>query len=462
MKIEKLHLENIGVFDSLDLAFPRCGQPGNKADIHIFTGTNGSGKSTLLYALAGALVGPFRQTEHLIFQRFRHSNPNAFVEVLFEGQQVINYAIKNPQKISYFTHLPLITDRKNSADWFGKHIIHAYANSNDSDHKSVDELISEFIQAKHETNDDDGEYQGSAFAAFAYSGNRSLNSLDELTIEELELNPYDKALSFLETTESRQIIQSIAAQKMKQAIELSQNNQKQAEQYNVVIQQLEKAIQEIVGWEIKFKLEANPFNLFLEIDRRLLEFDVLPDGLKSIMSLLADLIRRLDKIVWIDDRNVLERDFILFLDEIDIHLHPAWQRKILPVIQKIFPNAQIFVSTHSPFVVGSVSDAYVYSFKLEDNGVSILEKLEESKAGNSYSLILEDIFGIEETFDEETETQFRQFYQLRDDIMHGDDDKIAEWRQLARLLMEKGIEVADIVGMELRQMSRILEKDLSV
>jgi hypothetical protein len=42
MKIEKLHLENIGVFDSLDLAFPRCGQPGNKADIHIFTGTNGS------------------------------------------------------------------------------------------------------------------------------------------------------------------------------------------------------------------------------------------------------------------------------------------------------------------------------------------------------------------------------------------------------------------------------------
>jgi len=438
MKIEKLHLENIGVFDSLDLEFKACKH--KKAEIHIFTGTNGSGKSTLLYALAGALVGLFRQREHLIFQRFR--NNNAFVEVLFEGKQVINYAIKKLQKRSYFTQLPLIT----SGDLSSGHIRHAYANS------SHDDIMNDFMPGE----------KGISFAAFAYSGNRSLNSLDELTIEELDLKPLDNSLSFLETTDSRQIIQSIATQKMKQAIELSQNNQKQAEQYNRVIQEIEKAIQKMVGWDIKFKLEAKPFNLFLEIDHKRLEFDVLPDGLKSIISLLADLIRRLDQIVWIDERNVLERDFILFLDEIDIHLHPAWQRKILPVIQKIFPNAQIFVSTHSPFVVGSVSDAYVYTFQLKESGVSILDKVEKSQAGNSYSMILEDIFGVEESFDDETEAEFRQFYQLRDDIMHGDDEKINEWLQIARHLMEKGIEVTDIVGMELRQMSRILKKDLSI
>ena len=144
------------------------------------------------------------------------------------------------------------------------------------------------------------------------TGNRSLNSLDALTTEELDFKPLDNCLSFLETTDSRQIIQSIATQKIKQAIELSRNNQEQAEQYN-------RVIQEIVGWEIKFKLEAKPFNLFLEIDHKRLEFDVLPDGLKSIISLLADLIRRLDKIEWINNRNILERHFILFLDEIDIH-----------------------------------------------------------------------------------------------------------------------------------------------
>ncbi|MBK7937436.1 MAG: ATP-binding protein [Lewinellaceae bacterium] len=51
---------------------------------------------------------------------------------------------------------------------------------------------------------------------------------------------------------------------------------------------------------------------------------------------------------WENDTPVFERNFILFLDEIEVHLHPAWQRKILPAVQKLFPNAQIFISTHSP------------------------------------------------------------------------------------------------------------------
>ncbi len=438
MRIEKLHLENIGVFDILDLEFKPCEQ--QKAEIHIFTGINGSGKSTLLYALAAALTGPLRQTEYLslIFKRFRHNH--AFVEVLFEGKQVINYAATKPQKQSYFTDLSLTAEKKNAGP-----IFHAYANSSMSN--DIDEFVYNFL--------------GNTFAAFAYSGNRSLYSLSELRTDKsvVEILDYD-ALSFFETANSERVLQSIAIQKMKQAIELSQNNIEQAEQYNLVIQEIEKAMFEIIGWNIEFKLATKPFNIFLEVDGKHLEFDVLPDGLKSILSLIADLIRRLDKLD--DNSNILEHHFLLFLDEIDIHLHPAWQRKILPVIQKLFPNAQIFVSTHSPFVVGSVSDAYVYTFKLTDNSVSVLDKIEESKAGNSYSLILEEIFGVEETFDDETEAEFRQFYQLRDEIMQGDDDKITEWLQIARHLMKKGIEVTDIVGMEVRQMSRILKRELSI
>lgn len=60
-----------------------------------------------------------------------------------------------------------------------------------------------------------------------------------------------------------------------------------------------------------------------------IEFDVLPDGLKSIISWVADLLMRMDRIEWVDDRDVFEREFILLLDEVDIHLHPSWQRKIL-------------------------------------------------------------------------------------------------------------------------------------
>ena len=63
---------------------------------------------------------------------------------------------------------------------------------------------------------------------------------------------------------------------------------------------------------------------------------------------------------------IIEKNLILFLDEIEVHLHPAWQRKVLPVVQKLFKNSQIFISTHSPFVVNSVDDAWVYKLEVEE------------------------------------------------------------------------------------------------
>ena len=52
MKISKLEIKNIGVFDDVTFDFPEE-RPKNCAEIHIFTGENGTGKSTVLYALSG-------------------------------------------------------------------------------------------------------------------------------------------------------------------------------------------------------------------------------------------------------------------------------------------------------------------------------------------------------------------------------------------------------------------------
>ncbi len=80
---------------------------------------------------------------------------------------------------------------------------------------------------------------------------------------------------------------------------------------------------------------------------------------------------------------MLDRNFILFLDEIEIHLHPSWQRKILPVVQNLFRNGQIFIATHSPLVVASVSDAWVYKLS-RVNGKMQVSEIIQSKAGTSY------------------------------------------------------------------------------
>jgi predicted ATP-binding protein involved in virulence len=407
MRIEKLNLENIGVFDRLNLQFQPC-QQSDKAEIHIFTGENGTGKSTLLYALAGA----FTSDRELILKRFRTVN-NSWVELKTEKQSY-----------QYF-------DNTKSSLLEYEHLI---------DH-----------------------YQKNVFniAVFAYAGNRSLKSHNLVGIKEITESPFQGSLSF-HSTDSLILMQWVANNKAKAAFAQIKNEVEKSEKYQLSIQYIEAAITEIVGFKVEFELGTEPeFKIELKINGQTLEFGVLPDGLKSIISWISDLFMRLDRIPWIDDCNILERGFILFLDEIDIHLHPVWQRKILPVVQKLFPNAQIFVSTHSPFVVASVSDAYVYKFRLE-NGVSCLEIVEESKAGSSYSLVLDEIFTIDELFDVETESEFDRFYQLEDQIMNGSEEKIPIFLEVARKLMEKGIESREIVGIELRQMSRILNQDLSI
>ena len=75
MKIKKLSLENVGVFDSLEIDFP-AKKDFDKAEIHILTGPNGSGKSTILYALAAG----FGKHE-FIEKRFRLRKERPFLKI---------------------------------------------------------------------------------------------------------------------------------------------------------------------------------------------------------------------------------------------------------------------------------------------------------------------------------------------------------------------------------------------
>lgn len=71
---------------------------------------------------------------------------------------------------------------------------------------------------------------------------------------------------------------------------------------------------------------------------------------------------------------------IVIIDEIDAHLHPSWQRKILPILTKNFPNVQFIVSAHSPFLVAGC----------DRNEVAVLRR--NSKTDRFYMEMLEQDF----------------------------------------------------------------------
>ena len=200
----------------------------------------------------------------------------------------------------------------------------------------------------------------------------------------------------------------------------------------------------------------------MSLNSQVLDFEVLPDGLKSVISWVADLAVRLDSIPWAEQRSIFEQNIILFLDEIDIHLHPKWQRRILPAVQKLLPNAQIFASTHSPFVVGSVEDAWIY--KLPEQGQIVKEiKAIKSNPAKSYALILDEIFDIDQDFGEEIEQDLDKFYRYRQAYMTNRqaEDK-TQLLTIAAKLVDKGEEVKAIIARELRQLSRLMSEDIDL
>lgn len=412
-------MQNIGVFEDTIIEFPEKTDP-NKAEIHILIGENSTGKTTVLCALAGLTdLDP-----HLPL-RFRYTDERSKFTVSTSKAPVGFTYTFNQQSGSFAgTYSPEIIDYKNK------------------------------IKNYRQTN--------FSFAFFAYSGHRSLESIEIFQIKELETSPFVNSLNFINSDNPALLMQWIANTKTKEALESLKNGEGNPDRYRKAIKRIQDAIIEIISTKIEFVFETDPFDVMVRIGSKQLSIDVLPDGLKAIISWIADLLMRMDRIRWASDVEVLDRNFILFLDEIDVHLHPAWQRKILPAVQKLFKNAQIFVSTHSPFVVGSVDGAWVHKLVLDEKGNSHAEPPRRSEDGESYQYILKEVFNIDEQFGVGTEGMLAQFRDFKSKILQGENYDREKFLKLAHDIAVQSIELSSIIGMELRQLSRITQADFSI
>ncbi len=100
-----------------------------------------------------------------------------------------------------------------------------------------------------------------------------------------------------------------------------------------------------------------------------LSFDRLSDGYRSMVALVADFARRLAICGRYAGENPLDGEGILLIDEIDAHLHPKWQYRVVADLRRTFPNAQLIISTHSAEVLTSVKSESIYLLTSQDDGV---------------------------------------------------------------------------------------------
>jgi predicted ATP-binding protein involved in virulence len=126
-------------------------------------------------------------------------------------------------------------------------------------------------------------------------------------------------------------------------------------------------------------------------------------GYKTMVSWIVDLAARLFE-RYPDSDNPLAEPAIVLVDEIDLHLHPKWQRKIFDYLSDKFPQTQFIVTAHSPLVVQSApKDANIVVLRREGDHVVIDNDIKSVRNWRLDQILSSDLFGIESARDPETE-----------------------------------------------------------
>ena len=116
-----------------------------------------------------------------------------------------------------------------------------------------------------------------------------------------------------------------------------------------------------------------------------------------------------------------ETSAILLIDEIENHLHPTWQRRVIPALLEHFPGLQIFATTHSPFVVAGLKAGQVHLLNRDENGVVTATTNTEDVVGWTADEILRTMMGVDDPTDDETARNAAELRRLRDEGERADE-----------------------------------------
>ena len=163
------------------------------------------------------------------------------------------------------------------------------------------------------------------------------------------------------------------------------NDTKTVEQIKRWFENFEKALAILLGHsEFVLKFDSVDFNFTIEEKgKEPYHFSQLSDGYSALLSIVSELMLRMS----LEPLATYDKYGLVFIDEIENHLHVELQKKVLPFLTSFFPNLQFIVTTHSPFVLSSIADSVV--FDLES------QKRYTDFSDYSYSSIIEDYYGVD-------------------------------------------------------------------
>ena len=477
MPLVNLIAEGVGPFQSLDLDLSDGkGQP--HLGPHILAGVNGSGKSTILRTIAWVLdrghrgfpyddwhqmLRGYGASRALLVIRPHGLPPYVWACSKGRGDQVT----ADLKEWARFSAAKVIGD----ASIFGSAVEIAPETAYTAQKATGEgwggyEVMSMSIQGPKPntawlrfpgTGAPGMDPPGRVFNYAAYSPSKALRHLSEPDLSTTLSDADQNCLAFESTVQNESIQSWLLSLYSKRAI--ARERDQTGERYTQSLGRFEAALRSIYDQRVKFEVEIEPrFQPRLRMLGRSLNFSQLPDGVRSTVAWVADFMMREDRVDW-NPALSGRRPGVLLLDEIDAHLHPYWQRRLLPAMREALPDVQIIATSHSPFVISSCPGSRVHVLDLDADGRARVRPPVDAPIGESVTTTLKEIFGVDSRFDILTERELNEWNELKKREAKGASPPADSTRlkDLTRTLSERSEELRALVAAPLAMPKAVLD-----
>lgn len=382
MEVKNFTLNNIGRFEQLNI--PLAPQRNANKNITVFVGNNGSGKTSILKSLSTALSwlvariqsesGKGSAIPELVI---KNGTPSASIDIeIFHhivgkvededldsyDENYFNWRTAKARRGRKAEHKSYLSDATALADYYRTKL------SNDEQASlplivfySVERVVIDIplkIKGKHSFLQLDGY-------------DKSLN-------QGVDFRRFFEWFRDREDTENESGLTEDAIEQLRSVLGDNEEtwqkiNELRASSKDRQLDAVRSAIYKFMPEFSNLRVRRKP-RLHMSIDKNGEAFDVaqLSQGEKSLMALIGDIARRL-AVMNPALKNPLQGDGIVLIDEVDMHLHPKWQRTLIDQLATTFPNCQFVLTTHSPLVISDSDKALVYS--IDEDGINRLPPL---------------------------------------------------------------------------------------
>jgi hypothetical protein len=165
----------------------------------------------------------------------------------------------------------------------------------------------------------------------------------------------------------------------------------------------------------------------------------LSQGYQSTIAWIADLIGQM----YLDVGEAIpleDMEGMVLIDELDLHLHPTWQVRLVPVLKRVFPRMQFIVTTHSPMLLPALERHEIVMLRLNENGDVVAEAPPASPKLMTGSEIYSSFFNIQKLYPSDLGDELRRYTYLSSDPTRTDEED-AEMLLLQKKLTDAGLDL---------------------